>query len=111
MIIAEEELTGGVVKVALDGRLDIEGAKALDAKMSAIAENRNAVIIDLERVSFIASMGLRSLVLPARSIKGRGGKVVLLRPSEMVEKVLKTSGIDSVIPIHKDLESAIAAAR
>jgi anti-anti-sigma factor len=109
MNITEEELAGGVTKVTLDGRLDIEGAKALDARMGVIAVNHGAVIIDLQRVSFIASMGLRSLVIPARTIKGRGGKVVILGPSELVERVLKTSGIDTVIPIHKDLGSALAA--
>jgi anti-anti-sigma factor len=109
MNITEEELAGGVTRVMLEGRLDIEGARALDAKMATLAAGRNFVIIDLERVSFIASMGLRSLVMPARTIKGSGGKIVLLKPNEMVEKVLKTSGIDTVIPIHKDLQSALAA--
>ena len=42
-------------------------------------------------------------------IKNKGGKVVLYAPSEMVEKVLKTSGIDSIIPIHHDLNNAVAA--
>ena len=109
MIIAEEELDGGIIRLDLDGRLDIEGAKALDSKMSVIAASRKAVIVDLRRVSFLASMGLRSLVLPARTIKGRGGKVVLVGPNELVEKVLKTSGIDTVIPIHKELQSALTA--
>jgi hypothetical protein len=27
----------------------------------------------------------------------------------MVEKVLKTSGIDTMIPVHHDIESALAA--
>ena len=109
MNFAEEELAGGIVKVVLDGRLDIEGALTLDTKMAAIAENRNAVLMDLQRVSFIASMGLRSLVIPARNIKSRGGKVVIFGPNELVEKVLKTSGIDTVIPIHKEIQGALAA--
>jgi len=29
----------------------------------------------------------------------------------MVEKVLKISGIDTIIPVHHDLDSAIAALR
>jgi len=109
MKIAEEELSGNIVKVILDGRLDIEGAPAVDLKMNLIAGSRKAVLIDLERVSFLASIGLRSLVIPARAIKNRGGKVVLYAPNEMVEKVLKISGIDSIIPIHHNYDSAIAA--
>jgi anti-anti-sigma factor len=54
-------------------------------------------------------MGLRALMTPARAIKGRGGKIVLFGPNEMVEKVLKTSGVDSLIPVHHELQAAMAA--
>ena len=109
MKIAEEELPGNIIKIVLDGRLDIEGAAAVDLKMNLIAGSRMAVLMDLQRVSFLASIGLRSLVIPARTIRNKGGKVVLYAPSEMVEKVLKTSGIDSIIPIHHDMNKAVAA--
>jgi anti-anti-sigma factor len=107
--IALEELTGGILKVILEGRLDIEGANAVDLKMNIIAGSRKSVIVDLKNVSFLGSIGLRTLVIPARTITGRGGKMVLLGPNAMVERVLKTSGIDSLIPIHSDLPSALAA--
>ena len=109
MAIATEELTGGVTKVILDGRLDIEGAAAIDLQMNVIAGSKKAVLVDLQKVSFLGSMGLRALLAPARAIKGRGGKIVLFAPNEMVEKVLKTSGIDTLIPVHHELESALAA--
>jgi len=109
MAIATEELSGGITKVILDGRLDIEGAAAIDLKMNVIAGSKKAVLVDLQQVSFIGSMGLRALLAPARTIKSRGGKVVLFGPNEMVEKVLKTSGIDTLIPVHHELESALAA--
>ena len=109
MKVVEEELPGGIIKVILEGRLDIEGAAAVDLKMSVIKESRTSVLMDLQGVSFLASMGLRSLVMPARAIKSRGGRIVLFGPNEMVGKVLKTSGVDTVIPVHHDLSSALAA--
>jgi anti-sigma B factor antagonist len=109
MPIAIEELTGGITKVILDGRLDIEGAAAVDMKMNVIAGTRKAVLVDLQQVSFLGSMGLRCLIVPARAIKGRGGKMVLFGPNEMVEKVLKTSGTDTLIPVHHELQTALAA--
>ena len=33
--------------------------------------------------------------------------MVLFGPNESVEKVLKASGIDTVIPVHHDLQSAL----
>src|ERR1700691_1656888 len=109
MAIATEELTGGILKVILDGRLDIEGAAAVDLQMNVMAGSRKAVLVDLQNVSFLGSMGLRALVAPARAIKGRGGKIVIFGPNESVEKVLKTSGVDTMIPIHHQLQNAIAA--
>jgi anti-anti-sigma regulatory factor len=54
-------------------------------------------------------MGLRALVAPARAILGRSGKMVIYGPTELVEQVLKTSGIDTMIPIYHDYDAALAA--
>src|SRR3984893_14446517 len=109
MPISTEELEGGITRVILEGRLDIEGAAAIDMRMNVIAGTKKAVIVDMERVSFLGSMGLRALVTPARAIKARGGKIVIFGPNELVKKVLKSSGVDSMIPIHYELQDAIAA--
>jgi anti-anti-sigma factor len=109
MQIATEELAGGITKIALDGRLDIAGAAAVDLKMNVVAGSASKLLIDLEKVTFLGSMGLRSIVLPARAVHSRGGKVVLFAPGEMVESVLKSSGIDTLLPIHHDFATAIAA--
>ncbi len=109
MELSTEEMDGGITRVELDGRMDIAGAAAVDMKMNLIAGTAQKLLIDLEKVTFLGSMGLRSIVLPARAVRSRGGKVVLLAPTEMVESVLKASSIDTLLPIHHDLATAIAA--
>jgi len=109
MEISTGEMDGGVTRVCLDGRMDIAGAAAVDLKMNLIAGSAKKLLIDLQKVSFLGSMGLRSIVFPARAVLSRGGRVVLFAPTEMVESVLKTSGIDSLLPIHHDLAAALAA--
>ncbi len=109
MGFATEEVDGGITKVVLDGSLDIAGAAAIDLKMNVIAGSKNSVLIDLEKVSFIGSMGLRALIAPARAILSRKGRMVIFGPNELVEKVLKTSGIDTMIPIYHDYHAALAA--
>jgi anti-sigma B factor antagonist len=108
MQISTEEMPGGITRVVLDGRMDIAGAAAVDLKMNLIAGSAKKLLVDLEKVAFLGSMGLRSIVTPARAVKSRGGKVVLFAPNEMVESVLKTSGIDTLIPVRHDLDAAIA---
>ncbi len=109
MGIAIEDVTGGVTKVILDGSLDIAGAAAIDLRMSVIGGVSKAVLVDMQQVSFIGSMGLRALVQPARAIFNRGGKMVIFGPQDLVKKVLTTSGIDTMIPIYQDYDSALAA--
>jgi anti-anti-sigma factor len=109
MTFASEELEGGITKVALNGRMNIEGAAAIDLRMNVAAGTAKKLLIDLREVSFIGSMGLRSLVLPAQAVSRRGGKVVLLGPVKMVEDVLRASNIQAVLPIHHEMTNALAA--
>jgi anti-anti-sigma factor len=107
--ISTEELPGGITKVILDGSLDIAGAAAIDLRMNLIGGTAKAILVDMQQVTFLGSMGLRSFIAPARALGNRGGKMAIFGPIEMVEKVLTTSGIDSMIPIYHDLDAAVAA--
>jgi anti-anti-sigma factor len=109
MKMSTADLPNGVTKVSLVGKLDIAGAHAIDLHFNVIAGSKRAVIVDLSEVVFIASMGLRTLVIGAKSIISKKGRIVLLAPAADVEKVLRDSGIDSLIPIHYELDEAVAA--
>ena len=109
MTISTESMEGDITRVLLDGRLDIEGAAVIDLRMNVLAGSVKFLLIDLQKVSFIGSMGLRSIVIPAQAVRRRGGKVALFGPVPMVEEVLKASNIDQVIPIFHELDSAVAA--
>jgi anti-sigma B factor antagonist len=109
MAITTEELPGGITKVILEGRIDVENSPAIDLRMKTIADDRKSILVDLQNVSFLGSMGLRALVSPALALKSRGCKMVLFGPNEMVARILKVSGIETFIPIHHELQSALAA--
>jgi len=108
MKLSSEELDGGITRVVLEGRMDIEGAAIVDLRMNVIAGTASRLLIDMQGVTFLGSMGLRSIVVPAQVVKRRGGKTVLFAPVAMVEEVLRNSNIVTVIPVRHDLESALA---
>ena len=58
-----EEASGGIAFVILRGRLDTAGANDIDLKFNAIAGARRAVVVGLSQVDFLASLGIRVLVL------------------------------------------------
>lgn len=104
-----ERLEDGVMQIVLAGRLDIPGAQQIDLQFSAVTNGQKRIIVDVDEVSFLASMGIRTLILGAKAVKSKGGRMVLLNPGPEVEKVLVSSGTDTVIPIAHDLPSAIRA--
>ncbi len=111
MTISTESMEGGITRVLLDGRLDIQGAAAIDLRMNVLAGSSKFLLIDLRNVSFLGSMGLRSIIIPAQAVRRRGGKVALFGPVPIVEEVLKASNIHEIIPIFHDLDAAAAALR
>jgi anti-anti-sigma factor len=107
MELTTELLPDGVEKIALVGRMDAMGAEQIDLRFTFLTTTRPAlIVVDLSRVLFLASIGIRTLVSSAKALVRRGGRMVLASPQPMVEEVLRTAGIDAYIPIYADLESA-----
>ncbi len=109
MQLTIEEIPGGITKAVLDGRMDIEGAGAVDMRLNVISGTAAKLLIDLSKVSFLASMGLRTLMTCARAIKSKGRKMALAGPQANIEKVLRSSGIDEVVDIYPTVDAAVAA--
>ena len=106
MKIASESLAAGALKINLEGRMDVQGAQEIDLKFSGMTANQKAVIVDMAAVDFLASIGIRTLLLNAKAVNARGGKMVLLAPDANVTRVLQTAGIDTLIPICATLTAA-----
>jgi anti-anti-sigma factor len=105
-----EQLDGDIYKINLIGRMDILGNEDIDIKFSGMtAAPRKFFIIDLSEVNFIASIGIRTLLLNAKAVHNREGKIVILNPDSQVKKILLTAGIDMVMPIIDTLDLAIAS--
>jgi anti-anti-sigma factor len=110
MKMSVQPVAPGVVKVILDGRLDITGAGVVDLQFSAIAGSHRGVVVDLANVSFLASIGIRTLLLGAKAVQRRGGCFILLNPTGEVERVLDVMGVTDLMPVYRDSEAALAAA-
>lgn len=104
-------LDNGVKHAKLEGRMDLKGTNAIDMPFNAQINTAKAhVVIDMENVEFLASIGIRLLLSGARTLDKRGGKMVIFAPQKMVEEVLTTAGIDQLIPIYHDFDEACTAA-
>ena len=107
VIQADDEIT----HVVLDGRFDIQGAQEVDSRFGELAGMSKALVVDLSRVSFLASLGVRTLMLSARTLIGRGAEMAVSGANENVEKVLRTTGFHEVAGLYPDYESAARTLR
>ena len=102
------ETQSGITKLVLSGRMDIQGAMTADMTFSVTAGAKKKVVVDLSDVTFMASLGLNTLMVSAKSMANKGGRMVLLNPQPNVEKILEIAGVSTVIPIVRDMQSASA---
>jgi anti-sigma B factor antagonist len=106
MELRVEQLSDRLTRAAPVGRWDVVGAMSIDLQLSVIAGSGRSVIIDLAEVTFLSSMGIRTIITSAKAIELRGARLVLLSPSANVAEVLATTGIDTLVPVYDDLEAA-----
>lgn len=107
MRVEIDDLPSGIRQITLIGRLDVEGVSAIDDRFSFIVTTDTApVLVDMAQVDFIASIGMRMLLMNAKALNRRGGKLVLYRPPLLVGEALATAGIDMLIPVHDDFDAA-----
>ena len=88
------------------GPMPGEFQAALDA---AIDDSEGAVILDMERLSYISSAGLRVILLTAKSLQGRNAKFAVCSLSESIQEVFEISGFDKIISVHPSQTEALAA--
>ena len=102
---------GGIVEVALAGRLDTPGVAQIELRFTASLVPRAArAIVDLSQVEFIGSMGIRMFISVARALARKQGKLILYAPPALVKEVLDTVSLGEIIPVKADIVSALAAA-
>jgi len=108
MSIEFEDSSTGIRLIKIAGRLDIQGAGEIETRFAALAATEGRrLIVDLTAVSFLASIGIRSIISNAKAQQQRGGKMVLfVGDNASVTKTLELTGIDSLVPMFKDLGEA-----
>ena len=89
--------------VALEGSLDIAGSQAIEtAFIAQTAARRKPVIVDLSKVTYMASFGMRLIIDAFKVLDREGKKMALLRPQPMVEKILESAGMSEIVLITHD---------
>lgn len=96
----------GVLVVAPEGRLDAFEAINLGKEMdNLIQENDTYLVLDMSRVPYLSSGGIRVLLTVHKKLARKKGQVFLCELSEYPVQVLKMAGLDTIFTTY-DLVSA-----
>jgi anti-anti-sigma factor len=88
--------TPDLVLVELAGELDIQGATVLDDRLrDVLAETEPGLVaLDLRRVEFLDSSGLRWIVMADAELRERGRTLAMVRGSESVQRIFTVTRME-----------------
>jgi anti-sigma B factor antagonist len=96
----------GQTRVALVGELDIASAPRFEEGLVEVeADTPGVLVLDLRRVDFIDSTGLRSVIAADERARSTGRRFVVVRGPAAVERVFKVTQLDQRLEIVDDPES------
>lgn len=90
---------GTSATVALDGKLTVSSAPALEVELKSIPEGVNNISLDLSSLDYVASAGLRVIVSASKRYCSAGGSFKLVHPNEEVMEVLDATGLVEILNI------------
>ena len=98
--------------LALCGKLDIMGVGEIENKfIGYTAARKKNALVDMSEVTFMGSLGLRLFLSAARSLGLDKKSLILLNPQPLVNEILEVSGIQDVVAVEHNAETALIRAK
>lgn len=100
-----------VLAVAVEGRVDYLNADEFRAALMPHLKNCRAggdkVVLDLSRLEYISSVGLRVLIIAAKEAYAAQGKLVAAALQPVVREIFEISRLTLVFDTHETLQGAL----
>lgn len=94
------------------GYIDSTNANALTSTLTEVVKTRKcSLVIDFQRIKYISSAGLRSLLIVAEEVEGLNKKLVFCGMVPEVRRVLSITKFDELFPICTSREEAARLAQ
>jgi len=103
------EKEGELIVLALSGQLDSKTAPELEREVGkALGKTGRALLFDLTGLEFVASAGLRIVIMVGKRLASDGGAIALCGLNPSVREVFEISGFAKLFPILPDRRAALA---
>jgi anti-sigma B factor antagonist len=98
-----------VAVVTVTGRIDSSSSADLEAALQALIDKgKRNLVLDMAKVEFLSSSGLRVVVNAFKACK-EVGELCVAQPSERAASSLSIAGLDTLFTIYPSREAAIAS--
>jgi anti-sigma B factor antagonist len=84
--------TEGVTVVTVDGELDTNSAPLAQQQIVPLAVAGVRLVLDMTKVPYMSSAGIRVLLSTYRQVTGNGGKIVLVGLADDVKDTMSVTG-------------------
>ena len=100
----------GVRLLALDGGLDHTNTdEFIETMYRLLEEGAPCVVLDLERLTYVSSWGLSSLVRVHHHYAARGGRIAFANLHTAVASIVRLSHLDRLFDLYPTVPAALAA--
>ena len=84
--------------LALEGRLDTATAPELDAELKRSLDGVETLILDMEKLQYMSSAGLRVLLLTQKRMM-KQGQMKVLHVGETIMEIFEVTGFSEILTI------------
>jgi len=91
------ESTDDSVVVHVDGDIDVATSDLLRADISQLVDSGPNLILDLNEVSFMDTVGISALLATRSAVMEHGGSLAVRNPSSTVRRVLEMTGLYTML--------------
>ncbi len=100
--------TNQVKILAFEGRLDTQTSPDAQRQLTRlIEEGEMKILVNLEKLDYISSAGLRVLLVVAKQLKTTDGELRICSLNEVVKEVFDISGFDRILTISASESEAL----
>ena len=90
-----------ILTVYADGRIDTVTSAQFESEVKPSLDGASKVIIDLEKLNYISSAGLRVLLGIQKVVSENGGELIIRKPQDTVLEVFDVTGFSEMLEIEK----------
>ena len=109
--VKTEQLGDSSYVISLAGEVDLYTAPEFKQQLlEVIGQGAKHVVVDFSDTTFIDSTTLGVLVGGVKRLRPTGGSLSLVCTDQNISKIFEITGLDSVFPIYKSRDEALAGA-